>query len=253
MLGWPCPASHTVPVGRRVPAANFSFSEVSAATQICQGCFLRKRRYNVCLLACCYRDGTGIAADESQFLYWLERAAYSGNEWAILELATGYATGFMVEENMEQAKAWYQKAPNSSYANAMLRAIACSETVHNDELFFLPEDHYKSCRVECERIDSVLKSMGLRLPGYQQQMNWRQAALMYELAQLYELCYKIQQELDPNAADHLGQEAQGDVGRFMRLKRREDRDWELAMELYETTAAFGLAKAIHRLEELQVK
>ena len=58
-----------------------------------------------------YRDGEGVAQDESEALRWFERSAHSGNSSAMVSLGATYLLGGDgVEANDEEALRWFEKA-----------------------------------------------------------------------------------------------------------------------------------------------
>lgn len=201
-------------------------------------------------LAYCYRDGSGVQVDHAKAFTLLERAANNGNQFAVLDMATCYATGFMAVEDMAQAKVWYEKASDSPYAAAMLRAIRHGETMRDDDILW-PEERYQICTCERELLDNALKSIRRGMIGERRKMDWQQAALVYELAQLYEECYEISRNLNHNVEERIMQEANGNLARMFRQMRQEGRDLELAMDLYKEAADFGLEKAMRALIRLQ--
>jgi TPR repeat protein len=76
-------------------------------------------------LATMYRDGTGVAKDETEAARWFRKAADAGNSRAMANLGTAYENGGGVKKDLEEAVRWYRKAADAGndFARAALARL----------------------------------------------------------------------------------------------------------------------------------
>jgi hypothetical protein len=70
-------------------------------------------------LAECYRNGDGVAKDESQAVYWFRRAADLGNATAMVFLGYMYQEGEGVDKSDAEAVKWFQKAADKGNSSGL--------------------------------------------------------------------------------------------------------------------------------------
>ena len=76
-------------------------------------------------LGVCYRDGAGVAKDETQAVSWYHKAAEQGDAKAQYILGVCYENGAGVAKDEVQAISWYRKAADQGLALAQYNLGVC--------------------------------------------------------------------------------------------------------------------------------
>ncbi|MCX6918978.1 MAG: DUF805 domain-containing protein [Verrucomicrobia bacterium] len=81
-------------------------------------------------LGVCYRDGAGVAKDETQAVSWYHKAAEQGDAKAQYILGVCYENGAGVAKDEVQAISWYRKAADQGLALAQYNLGVCYARGH---------------------------------------------------------------------------------------------------------------------------
>ena len=73
----------------------------------------------------CYRDGTGVRANNNIAKEWLKKAARHGSSRAQLTIARYYYEGKLFLRNRKSAKRWFEQASENAFAEEDVEVLFC--------------------------------------------------------------------------------------------------------------------------------